>query len=66
MSDGMPHPVTFPPWDGTVELAVDRAIQDTRSAIYPAARRWIPMIRGTEPVSTAADRVVATPRTERR
>jgi len=35
MSDGVPNPVTFQPWDGTVELAVDRAIQDTRSIIYP-------------------------------
>ena len=35
MSDGVPNPVTFQPWDGTVEVAVDRAIQDTRSIIYP-------------------------------
>jgi acetoin utilization protein AcuC len=35
MSDGVPNPVTFQPWDGSVELAVDRAIQDTRSVIYP-------------------------------
>ena len=35
MSDGVPNPVTFRRWDGTVELAVDRAIQDTRSVIYP-------------------------------
>ena len=35
MSDGVPNPVTFRRWDGTVELAVDRAIQDTRSIIYP-------------------------------
>ena len=35
MSDGTPHPVTFPRWDGTLELPVDRAIRDTRMAIYP-------------------------------
>jgi acetoin utilization protein AcuC len=35
MSDGTPHPVTFPRWDGTVDLAVDRAIRDTRTTIYP-------------------------------
>jgi acetoin utilization protein AcuC len=35
MSDGVPNPVTFRRWDGSVELAVDRAIQDTRSVIYP-------------------------------
>ena len=35
MSDGVPNPVTFQPWEGTVELAVDRAIRDTRSIIYP-------------------------------
>jgi len=35
MSDGIWQPVTFAPWDGTVELPVDRAIQDTRSAVYP-------------------------------
>ena len=35
MSDGVPNPVTFPPWDGTVDLAVDRAILDTRSIIDP-------------------------------
>ena len=35
MSDGVPTPVTFQPWDGTVEVAVDRAIQDTRSIVYP-------------------------------
>jgi acetoin utilization protein AcuC len=35
MSDGTPHPVTFPRWDGTNDLAVDRAIRDTRTAIYP-------------------------------
>ena len=32
---GVPNPVTFRRWDGSVELAVDRAIQDTRSVIYP-------------------------------
>src|SRR5450755_1185171 len=35
MSDGVPTPVTFQPWDGTVEVAVDRAIRDTRSVVYP-------------------------------
>ncbi|HEY5114676.1 MAG TPA: acetoin utilization protein AcuC [Nakamurella sp.] len=35
MSDGMPQPVAFQPWVGTVELAVDRAIGDTRSIIFP-------------------------------
>jgi len=35
MSDGTPHPVTYRPWGGTVEQSVDRAIQDTRTAIYP-------------------------------
>jgi hypothetical protein len=36
MSNGTPHPVTFRPWDGTVEQPVDRAIQDTRTAVYPS------------------------------
>ena len=27
MSDGTPHQVPFPPWDGEVEMAVDGAIQ---------------------------------------
>ena len=35
MSDGVPNPVTFQPWDGSGELAVDRAIGDTRGIIYP-------------------------------
>jgi len=35
MSDGIWQPVTFERWDGTVELPVDRAIQDTRSAVFP-------------------------------
>jgi acetoin utilization protein AcuC len=35
MSDGVPNPVTFQHWDGTVELAVDRAMRDTRDVIYP-------------------------------
>jgi len=35
MSDGVPNPVTFRPWDGSVELAVDCAIRDTRSIVYP-------------------------------
>gem|GEM_PF-6268803 len=25
----------FPPWDGTLELPIDRAIADTRTVIYP-------------------------------
>lgn len=35
MSDGTPHPVSFPRWDGTVEQPVDRAIQDTPKTVYP-------------------------------
>ena len=35
MSDGTPHPVPFRPWDGGVETPIDRAIQDTRSVVYP-------------------------------
>ena len=35
MSDGTPHPVPFRPWDGSVEQPVDRAIQDTRTTVYP-------------------------------
>jgi len=35
MSDAVANPVTFQPWDGTVELPVDRAIRDTRSVVYP-------------------------------
>ena len=35
MSDGTMGPVTFERWDGTLEIPVDRAIQDTRSTIYP-------------------------------
>src|SRR5664279_686274 len=35
MSDGTPHPVAFRPWDGDVELPIDRAIMDTRSVVYP-------------------------------
>ena len=35
MSDGTPHPGPFRPWDGAVELPVDRAIMDTRSVVYP-------------------------------
>jgi hypothetical protein len=31
----VPNPVTFRPWDGSVELAVDRAIGDTRGIVYP-------------------------------
>jgi acetoin utilization protein AcuC len=35
MSDGVPDPVTFTPWGGVVEVAVDRAIRDTRGVVYP-------------------------------
>ena len=35
MSDGTTHPVAFRPWDGDVELPIDRAIMDTRSVVYP-------------------------------
>ena len=35
MSDGTPHKVPFPPWDGEVEMAVDGAIQQARTTIYP-------------------------------
>ena len=35
MSDGVPNPVTFRPWDGGIELAVDRAIGDARGTVYP-------------------------------
>jgi acetoin utilization protein AcuC len=35
MSDGTPHPVAFRPWDGVVEMPIDRAIMDTRSVVYP-------------------------------
>jgi len=35
MSDGIWQPVTFERWDGTVDLPVDRAIQDTRNVVYP-------------------------------
>jgi len=35
MSDGTMGPVTFERWDGTLEIPVDREIQDTRSTIYP-------------------------------
>jgi len=35
MSDGTPHQVPFAPWDGEVEMAVDGAIQETRTTIYP-------------------------------
>jgi hypothetical protein len=31
----VPNPVTFQPWDGSAELAVDRAIRDARSIVYP-------------------------------
>jgi len=35
MSDGTSQSVPFPRWDGIVDLPVDRAIQDTRLAVYP-------------------------------
>ena len=35
MSDGTPHRVPYPPWDGEFEQAVDGAIQDARTTIYP-------------------------------
>ena len=35
MSDGTPHPVPFPRWDGRVELPIDLAILQTRDIIYP-------------------------------
>ena len=35
MSDGTAQSVPFPRWDGIVDLPVDRAIQDTRLAVYP-------------------------------
>jgi len=35
MNDGTTGLVSFERWDGTVDMAVDRAIQDTRNRIYP-------------------------------
>ena len=35
MNDGTTGLVSFDRWDGTVEMAVDRAIQDTRNKLYP-------------------------------
>ena len=35
MTDGNPGLVAYERWDGTVDMAVDRAIQDTRNRIYP-------------------------------
>jgi acetoin utilization protein AcuC len=35
MSDGTNGLVTFDRWDGSMEMAVDRAIHDTRNKIYP-------------------------------
>jgi len=35
MSEGTTQSVPFPHWDGIVDLPVDRAIQDTRMAVYP-------------------------------
>ncbi len=34
LSDGTHDPVTFQRWDGSVDQPVDRAIQDTRNAVY--------------------------------
>ena len=64
MSDGVPNPVTFQPWEGTVELAVDRAIQDTRSIIYPLHGLDAHDPRD-QPIPGPADRVVVTAREER-
>ena len=50
MSDGVPNPVTFQPWEGTVELAVDRAIRDTRNIIYPLTG-WTPTTPATNPLA---------------
>ena len=35
MNDGTTGLVSYDKWDGTVDMAVDRAIQDTRNRIYP-------------------------------
>ena len=35
MTDGTTGLVAYERWDGTVDMAVDRAIQDTRNRIYP-------------------------------
>jgi acetoin utilization protein AcuC len=35
MSDGVPDPVPFRRWDGSVDQDVDRAIRDTRGVVYP-------------------------------
>ena len=35
MSDGQPGPVGYDPWAGHQELAVDRAIMQTRDAVFP-------------------------------
>jgi acetoin utilization protein AcuC len=35
MNDGTTGLVAYERWDGTVDMAVDRAIQDTRNRIYP-------------------------------
>ena len=35
MTDGTTGPVAFERWDGSVEMPVDRAILNTRNAIYP-------------------------------
>jgi len=64
MSDGMPNPVTSQPWDGSVELAVDRAIRDTRSIVYPLHGLDAHDPRD-QTGSGTADRVVATAREDR-
>jgi acetoin utilization protein AcuC len=35
MNDGTTGLVEFDRWDGTQEMAVDRAIQETRNKLYP-------------------------------
>ena len=64
MSDGVPNPVTFRPWDGSIELAVDRAIGDTRGIVYPPYGLDTHDPR-TQTRSGTADRVVATAREDR-
>ena len=64
MSDGMPNPVTSQPWDGRVELAVDGAIRDTRSIVYPLYGLDADD-PGNQAGSGTAERVVATAREDR-
>jgi acetoin utilization protein AcuC len=35
MNEGVPGLVEFDRWDGTAQMAVDRAIQETRNKLYP-------------------------------